>query len=252
MQSPNHVFGIVQKNFRIFHDRRNTLLRMVFHDPVTESKTHPRIRDAAPFRKPDNSHPQNRYMKIHRLFTGAIALITLSFSTAAMADEEGAPGQKPAVEKGKGRPERPGGRGPGGANLTEEERLAAMKERLAGNEEMKKRLLERFDTDPKDGELSDAELKTALASFGNRGGRPPGADAGLTPEQRLTALKERLANNEEMKAKLLERFDTDPKDGELSDAELTKAMESFRSRAGGTRGEGRAKGKPEGKGDAAE
>jgi hypothetical protein len=198
-------------------------------------------------------------MKIRKLFTGASALITLAFSTAAMADEEGAAKEKPAVENGKGRPERPGGRGPGAGNLTEEERLAGLKERLAGNEEMKKRFLERFDTEPKDGELSDAELKAAMASFGNRGGGRPGVDPNLTPEQRLAAMKERIANSEEMKKRLLERFDTDPKDGELSDAELTKAMESFRSRTGGPRGEGkpgerpaRKPGEGKGKGDAAQ
>ena len=69
---------------------------------------------------------------------------------------------------------------------TEDERLVGMKERLANSEEMKKRLLERFDED-KDGELSDAELKKAMAAFGERrpGGRPGGeGKPGERPERK--------------------------------------------------------------------
>ena len=138
-------------------------------------------------------------MKISKLLTGVIALIAFSFSPAAMADEEGATKERPAGDRGKGRPGGPGGPGgfdrtemmkkldtDGDGKLSEDERLVGMKERLANSEEMKKRLLERFDED-KDGELSDAELKKAMAAFGERrpGGRPGGeGKPGERPERK--------------------------------------------------------------------
>ncbi len=99
-------------------------------------------------------------MKITKLLTGALTVLVLALTPAAMADEG----------KGKGKGDRKGGgkRGPG-PNATTEERVAALKKRIAANPGMEKRLLAKFDDDKSD-DLSDAELTKAVEAFKKRHG----------------------------------------------------------------------------------
>ncbi|MGY8687113.1 MAG: EF-hand domain-containing protein [Verrucomicrobiales bacterium] len=61
----------------------------------------------------------------------------------------------------------------GDGTLSEGERVAALKKRLAANENLSARLLKRFDAD-ESGDLSDAELAKASKTVGKRrGGKGP-------------------------------------------------------------------------------
>ncbi len=138
---------------------------------------------------------------LKKLTAGAIALAMLA--PAAIAEPgDGGKGK----QKGKPGAERPGGKRPGGpggnrpdrkailekfdadkdGKLSADERVSMIKDRLANNERFAEMFNKRADSD-KDGKVSDAEFKAAVAKMGQRGpgarpsgkpgaGKKPGAD----------------------------------------------------------------------------
>ena len=122
--------------------------------------------------------------------------------------------------------------------LTEEQK-AKFEARKA---EMKAKFMEKFDTD-KDGKISDAEKEAIKAEFAKRGPKGPrcgkkgprrphcGAPCPMGPRPELTEEQKAKfeARKAEMKAKFMEKFDTD-KDGKISDAEKEAIKAEFAKR----------------------
>lgn len=86
-------------------------------------------------------------------------------------------------------------------------------------------LIEKFDSDG-DGKLSESERAAAKAAMAERrAAADADGDGTITKEERLAAFKQRLSENEELAARVLQRFDAD-ENGELSEEELAKAAKA--------------------------
>ena len=119
--------------------------------------------------------------------------------------------------------------------LTEEQKAEMKAKFEARKAAFEAKMLEKFDAD-KDGKLSDAEKEAIKAEFAKRGPKGPrcgkkgprrphcGAPCPMGPRPELT--EEQKA---EMKAKFMEKFDTD-KDGKISDAEKEAIKAEFAKR----------------------
>ncbi len=115
--------------------------------------------------------------------------------------------------------------------ISDAEKEAIKAQFEAKKAEMKAKFMEKFDTD-KDGQLSDAEKEAAKAEFKKnapkfhkRGPKGPRCCGKKGPRPQLT--EEQKA---EMKAKFMEKFDTD-KDGQISDAEKEAIKAEFKKNA---------------------
>ena len=119
----------------------------------------------------------------------------------------------------------------GGLLAEEEKRKGPKGERGKARKEMVKK----FDADG-DGKLSTKEKAVAQADAKKRReAMDTNSDGKISKEERFAAFKKRIADDEKLATRVKARFDADS-NGELSDAELTKAAATMNKRG--------AKGKP--------
>ena len=121
--------------------------------------------------------------------------------------------------------------------LTEEQKAEMKAKFEAKKAERKAKFMEKFDTD-KDGQISDAEKEAIKAEFAKRG--PKGPKFGKKGPRRPHGPRPQLTEEQkaEMKAKFMEKFDTD-KDGKISDAEKEAIKAEFKKNAPKFRKHGR-------------